>query len=197
MRINYQEYEMKSNKKALLASLAAIGTGCVLIGGATFALFTSDSTTNIAVTSGKVDVRAVVDEESLTLYSMGEKMEDTFATGGTATYVKESNSFNLDKIVAGDHIEFDVEIKNYSTVAVKYQSVLTFNGDADLFKALNVTMGDLEFVSMSDALYTSWSELAVGQDGLELHVAIGIPETYEDTIVNGDDTNSVQGKTAQ
>ena len=185
---------MKNYKKALLASLATIGTSCVLVGGATFALFTSDSTTNIAVTSGKVDVRAEVVEDSLELYSMGEKMEETFATGGTATYEKETNNFNINKIVAGDHIEFKVVIKNHSTIAVKYQSVVTFAGDADLFNALDVTMGDLEFVGMSDAFYTNWSALAVGQDGLEMVVTMGIPETYEDKIVNGDATDSIQGK---
>ena len=184
---------MKNYKKTLLTSLAAIGVSCALIGGATFAIFTSESTTNIAVTSGKVDVRAEVLDE-ITLSSMGEEMTETFEVGGTAEYDAATNSFTIDGMVAGDYIDFDIKITNNSTVDVKYQTSVSYTGDKVLFDALDFTIGDLEFIDSGNSACTYWTDLEVGSAEMIKHVKMGIPETYEDKIVNGDATDSVQGK---
>ena len=55
--------------KVLLTSILSISSCASLITGATFALFTSESKVNIAVTSGKVDVKATIDETSVETYS--------------------------------------------------------------------------------------------------------------------------------
>ena len=47
-------------KKVLLSSIGTIALCLCLLVGSTFALFTSRSDVNIAVTTGKVDVSAVV-----------------------------------------------------------------------------------------------------------------------------------------
>ena len=184
---------MKNYKKTLLTSLAAIGVSCALIGGATFAIFTSESTTNIAVTSGKVDVRAEVIDE-IKLSSMGKEMTETFEVGGTAEYDAATNSFTIDGMVAGDYIDFDIKITNNSTVDVKYQTSVSYTGDKVLFDALDFTIGDLEFIDSGNSACTYWTDLEVGSAEMIKHVKMGIPETYEDKIVNGDDTDSVQGK---
>ena len=58
---------MKNKKKILLSSVMVIALCLSLIAGSTFALFTSESKVNIAVTSGKVDVKASITD--LSVYS--------------------------------------------------------------------------------------------------------------------------------
>ena len=64
----------------LLSSFLMIALCLSAIVGSTFALFTSESTTNIAVTSGKVEVEATV--QDIVLYSMGEQQSGTFGPDG-------------------------------------------------------------------------------------------------------------------
>ena len=61
-------------KRILLTSVCSILLCFCLITGATYALFTSESKVNVAVTTGKVDVVAVA--ENFKLYS-GEWNEET------------------------------------------------------------------------------------------------------------------------
>ena len=55
-------------KKVLLSSIVTIALCLTLIAGTTFALFTDNIVMNIAVTSGKVDLTANLD--NLNLYSV-------------------------------------------------------------------------------------------------------------------------------
>ena len=57
----------KQKSSIIIASLASIVIAGSLIAGSTYALFTSESKTNIAVTSGKVDVSATIDGLKLIL----------------------------------------------------------------------------------------------------------------------------------
>lgn len=70
-------------KGFLLSSFLMIALCLSAIVGSTFALFTSESTTNIAVTSGKVEVEASV--QDVVLYSMGEQQSGSFENGGTVS----------------------------------------------------------------------------------------------------------------
>ena len=58
-------------KKVLLSSLATIALCLSLIAGATFALFTSKSTSSIEVTAGEVKIEAAIDS-TLKTWSLGE-----------------------------------------------------------------------------------------------------------------------------
>lgn len=89
---------MNTTKRNVVVSAVMAIVVCIsLIAGATFALFTSESTVNIAVTSGKVSVvasMAVTDVYSPTAIDMSGAVTDptnaadvataTFANGGTA-----------------------------------------------------------------------------------------------------------------
>lgn len=93
--------------KTFLGAVLSIALCASLIAGATFAIFTSESKVNIAVTSGKVNVTATVD--NLRLYSLdnidlatltGTEKERTaegkFLNEGTATL--SGNTLSLDKL---------------------------------------------------------------------------------------------------
>ncbi len=169
----------KQKSGIILTSLAAIAAAGSLIAGSTYALFTSESKTNIAVTSGKVEVTATV--EGLQTYSGKDLTGDvetdatriyktdstelggengTFANGGTATYT--DGTLTLDKMMPGDKVTFNINITNNSNVAIKYCIKITSSNDTGLFDALEVNIpdhsvnGDIVWKSLAyDATNTS------------------------------------------
>ena len=105
------------NKKFLAASLMSIAMLTSIATGATYALFTAEDTVNVNVTAGKVSVTAnVLPKFKVKSYNSElteVEKEGTFAAGGKVT-VEENGSITLDRIVPGDRVEFDVEIKRNS-----------------------------------------------------------------------------------
>ncbi len=160
------------NKKVILSSILSLVLCFSLIVGGTFALFTSESKTNIAVTSGEVKVVATI--EDFKMYSLnnismvdftGEEIdrtvEGTFLTGGTAT-VTDKAEITLDKIVPGDRVEFNIMITNSSNVAVKYRTLVTTTEDTGLFDGLAITINGKTFNGSS---ILDWDSLNATQTG--------------------------------
>ena len=80
---NLRSRKMKKffKSRTFLSTVLGIALCASLIAGATFAIFTGESSVNIAVTSGKVNVTATVD--NLKLYSLDNIDTNTFT--GTET----------------------------------------------------------------------------------------------------------------
>ena len=114
---------MKQTTKVLLSAVLTIALCVSVISGATFALFTSEAQTNIAVTAGKVNVEAMIDEASLELYSMDKAQTGKFENGGTAGFatVNNAHTLTLTNITPGDAVKFNVVVTNNSNVAIKYR----------------------------------------------------------------------------
>ncbi|MBQ8229835.1 MAG: hypothetical protein IJZ32_03975 [Clostridia bacterium] len=186
---------MKKKNKVLATSVATIALCASLVAGGTYALFTSESTVNIAVTSGTVDVVATASE--LTLYSKGvEQKGNTFENGGTAT--KVDNEISIDRMTPMDSVNFDIEIENYSDVSVQYRTVIKSVDDTGLFEALNVTFTEDEVSQTFEGgyAYADWATLDAGDND---------PSTPEDVSTinvniefpNGDNQNGYQGKSCK
>lgn len=198
---------MKSYKKALVASCATIALSASLIAGSTFALFTSDSTTNIAVTSGKVNVVASIENVQTFSYKQDGSEQELKSKApndngkyefiyGTATYDEEENYFAISNVVPGDKITFDVKITNKSTVNVKYSvnvaPVVTSEEETGapysekLFNALTKTYTGYDSVA-------GWTEWKTTDEVKEktISVSIELPYDYDDV---SNEENSVQGK---
>ncbi len=166
------------NKKVIFSSILSLILCMSLIAGSTFALFTSESQTNIAITSGKVEVKATI--EDLTMYSLksidtatfeGEEVDRTaegsFLLGGTAAV--DGGSLSLTNIMPGDRVEFNINIENSSSVGIQYRTkivaednplVVTINGDAET--------------------RTDWAYKAAGEAIEDVSVAIELPASVED-----------------
>lgn len=183
-------------KKVILSSILTIALCLSLIAGSTFALFTSESSVNIAVTSGTVKVTATIDE-TLGLYSPtsiggnGNILEATnaagngvFANGGTAAI--NGNELRLTSLTPGDKVTVTIKIKNESNVAIKYRTILKSTEDNSLLSGLKITFAALggEVASGFDtaaetftgsALKSEWREF----NGTEktVQVAIELPAT--------------------
>ncbi len=142
-------------KKILLTSIAVIALCLCLIAGSTFALFTTSTTVNIAVTAGNLDVAAGILENTLKLRSLGDAADkfdrDVFANGGIAKL--EGGKLILDRMTPGDGLCFQVRVENTGDVNVKYKvnwsiptSVQNAEGETvDWSKVLKITVLDDEF----------------------------------------------------
>ena len=159
-------------KKIVGMSLLSIVMCMSLIVGATFALFTSESKVNIAVSSGKVEAVAVLGD--VVTYSMGEEQaDDTFANGGTA--MVSGTTLAMKNVTPGDKAVVSVNISNGSTVAAAYRMKLAAAGDAELVDELLVgfSADNAEYTYYSEFV-TDWADLPAGGD-MTVYLSVEIP----------------------
>ena len=129
-------------KKILLSSILTIALCLSLIAGSTFALFTSESKVNIAVTSGKVEMLASVSD--LATWSLEDdkslagRMDGTFTQGGNVTFTDSVLSIN--KIIPGDKVSFLVTGTNNSNVTIMYRTVIKCLSGEVLMDGMKVTI---------------------------------------------------------
>ncbi len=197
----------KQKGSIILASLASIAVAGSLIAGATYALFTSESSDNIAVTNGKVDVKASINNfyvYSPTLISMEEgnevldknnaatNDEDNkiykFANGGTASI--DGNTVTVSNMTPGDYVEFSIGVTNYSNVKAQYRTVYTISDDSDddLVEALKIST-DRILINNS----TGWEFLSAASDS-ESGDLITSEDSYWGIQLPTTASNSLQGK---
>ena len=132
--------------KIIISSILTIAMCFNLIAGSTFALFTSESKANVAVTSGEVNVTATVSD--LKTSSLGvEQTAGAFANGGSATL--DNGTLTLDKLTPGDKASFTITAENKSNVSVKYR--ITWSVAGDLAPFLTATVDGNALVNNSTA----------------------------------------------
>ena len=155
--------------KVIISSILTIVMCVSMIAGSTFALFTSESQVNVAVTSGKVSVTAVA--ENLTLGStFGANVAET-----SADFIEDTNEIKLVNFVPGDFVKFDLRIKNESTVTVNYRTVIQKVVDTGLFDGLNITIGNETYGG--NLKYSPWSTILPGSADVIVPVVISLPES--------------------
>ena len=79
-------------KKTIATSVLAIALSASIAVGGTYALFTSESTVNVAITSGKVEVVATIPESDFATYSVVPAANGTIVdeNGGKYEYVQQA-----------------------------------------------------------------------------------------------------------
>lgn len=160
-------------KKVLLTSIATIALCLCLIAGSTFALFTSQSEVNIAVTAGKVEVVATID--GLQTYSMenATDVNGIFTNGGTATFT-DAKALVLNKVTPGDKATFSVKITNNSNVATSYRIRMYAEGElANALVAIATIDGSDVKLSTVESV-TDWTAFN-GNETIEVPMSVLLP----------------------
>lgn len=165
---------MKSAKKSTLISAVLAIVMCVsLLAGSTFALFTSESKVNLAVTSGNVEVVASIENiEKSYVDENGETVSGKLF-GGDATFV--DGTLSLDNIVPKDTVKFNVKIANNSSVAIKYRTVVTVVEDNGLASSLSIDLAGYQMIGTKAA--SAYAKLDAGEQPEVLPVTITLPES--------------------
>lgn len=165
---------MKSARKSTLISAVLAIVMCVsLLAGSTFALFTSESKVNLAVTSGNVEVVASIENiEKSYVDENGETVSGKLF-GGDATFA--DGTLSLDNIVPKDTVKFNVKIANNSSVAIKYRTVVTVVEDNGLASSLSIDLAGYQMIGMKAA--NAYAKLDAGEQPEVLPVTITLPES--------------------
>lgn len=165
---------MKSARKSTLISAVLAIAMCVsLLAGSTFALFTSESKVNLAVTSGNVEVVASIENiEKSYVDENGETVSGKLF-GGDATFA--DGTLSLDNIVPKDTVKFNVKIANNSSVAIKYRTVVTVVEDNGLASSLSIDLAGYQMIGTKAA--SAYAKLDVGEQPEVLPVTITLPES--------------------
>ncbi len=172
---------MKKNvlKRNVVVSAMLTIVLCVsIIAGATYALFTSESKVDVAITSGKVDVVASVDEGSIYTKALKTEYEQglNHMFGGLVSF-KEDGTVTLNNVVPGDAVKFTIVVKNNSSISVKYRTIIVCEENNGLFEALKVTINGTPYDGTTKV--TDYETLAVDSGDQEITVEIELPEGTE------------------
>lgn len=159
--------------KIIVSSILTIALCLSMIAGSTFALFTSESKVNVAVTSGEVSVLATASNLQYT--------SDLGSTLGQATLSDKADSITVEGFTPGDRVSFDITVANESTVAINYRTVVTISDE--LAPALEVSFDD----EKSEGHKSAWTKLDAGADPEKVTVSIYFPDA--------DNNNDYMGKT--
>ena len=173
-------------RKSLWLSILTIVMCLSLTVGATFALFTSESDIDISVSSGKVEISAKIDRESIqtkelyTDYAAGD--DNMFE--GTATFDADGN-LTLTHLVPGDGITFNIVVHNGSNVTTKYRTIIACVEDNGLYNGLKVDIAGIQNYN-GEEYVANWAVLEAGSADIIVPVVIELPDAannndYQDT----------------
>ncbi len=153
--------------KILVSSILTIALCISIIAGASFALFTSESTVNVAVTAGNVEVIATVKNDQISS-TLGNNVPET-------AYTIVDNTVTLTQIVPGDVLTFDIIIKNISNVSISYRTIIAMVADDGLWNGLEVTVDGTEYDG--NTVRAAWAVAAPGSADIIVPVSITLPES--------------------
>ena len=159
--------------KIILSSILTIALCLSMIAGSTFALFTSESKVDVSVSSATVSVTATPTELKMSS-TLGTPLGS--ATQGTGD---KANELTLENFVPGDFATFKINVKNDSTVAVKYRTVISISDDNGLAKGLVITIGDDVYTNTNgngELASTDWTLINPTEGNTSVDVKIALPE---------------------
>ena len=163
-------------KKILLSSILTIVLCISLITGSTFALFTSESKVNVAVSSGKVEMVANI--ENLQTWSLEDDLEKegrldgSFTQGGSVTF--NGNVLSINKIIPGDKVSFKLTGTNNSNVSILHRVKIACLSGEKLLDGLKVTINNEEYYGLNEYI-TSWETLNEGSNMEAYAISVELP----------------------
>ena len=140
--------------KILFTAIMAIAICVSLMTGATYALFTGGEEVNVAITSGTIEVDAKLQEAPSLSSEHGANLPET-----VLTYAVDGNTVSMTNMVPGDVVEFSIGVYNKSSVTIKYQTIVTIDGDDDLYEALEISVDGVNMVGGKEK-ESVWETLA-------------------------------------
>ncbi len=161
-----------SKKKIIATSVLSLAMCASVITGATYALFTSESETNISINAGNVKLVATLNLTGTS--SMGVDMpKGTFENGGTASIDK--GTITLERMTPGDKAEFEILLDNQSNVAIQYQTIVKQVSDTGLFDGLVIMIEGEEFTTTKVYDWVFLAEKEQPADNV-IEVSVELPE---------------------
>ena len=150
-------------KKTLLTSILFVALFLQMTIGGTYAMFSSNSDLNFAITTSTIKVEAVISDVKLT--SLGVNQANSFENGGTLTV--DGNSLTMSNISPGDQIAFTLKIKNSSTINIQY-------------RVKTIATGELAQYLSFTPVNINWTLLEPNKELDPIDCTILLPSTVDD-----------------
>lgn len=168
---------MKSKKGILVGAIATIALCVSIVTGATFALFTSDTGTNVVVKAGTVSVTATIKDELTATHGVWNEEDGAYIKtpglfAGTAQLDEKKQTLTLDNIVPTDKVSFTIAVKNDSTVPIKYRTIVACTKDDGLAGGLSVTIDEQKFTTSAIG---EWTQIAAKGEIADVNVTVELP----------------------
>lgn len=168
---------MKSKKGILVGAIATIALCVSIVAGATFALFTSETKTNVVVKAGTVSVTATIKDELTATHGVWNEEEGAYIVtpglfAGTAQLDEKKQTLTLDNIVPTDKVSFTIAVKNDSTVPIKYRTIVACTKDDGLAGGLSVTIDEQKFTTSAIG---EWTQIAAKGEIADVNVTVELP----------------------
>ena len=129
---------MKQKTKVLFGATLTTAMCASLIAGTTYALFTSESEVNVAITSAKLAVTANV--KNLQTGFDGDYVNEASAT---ADFNETTKMLTVENMAPGDKVTFQVNVSAAATIDFQYRLKFGFESEnEDLFRQLLIGVGD-------------------------------------------------------
>lgn len=168
---------MKSKKGILVGAIATIALCVSIVTGATFALFTSETKTNVVVKAGTVSVTATIKDEPTATHGVWSEEDGAYIVtdglfAGTAQLDEKKQTLTLDNIVPTDKVSFTIAVQNDSTVPIKYRTIVACTKDDGLAGGLSVTIDEQKFTTSAIG---EWTQLAAKGEIADVNVTVELP----------------------
>ncbi len=197
-------------KKTIAASIMSLAICGSIVTGATFALFTSESKTNVAIQSGNVEVVATVekgddpwvyspttiaaDASSIIDYTNAANVETGYFANEGYAVINDDGTVDLNQMTPGDKVSLNVKIDNNSDVTIKYHTVISASvtGEEDkydLADVMNITVNDTDSYTGKE-IKTTWLTALAGNDiediAIDIEMPIDTPNEYKGQSISFD-----------
>ena len=191
---------MKSKKGILVGAIATIALCVSIVAGATFALFTSETGTNVAVKSGTVNVTATIKDVVATHGEWNEENgiyeeKDFLLAGENAAALDEKKqTLTLTNIAPTDKVTFKIAVQNDSNVPIKYRAIVACTKDDGLAGGLSVTLDEQKFTTSAIG---EWTQLAANGEIADVNVTVELPFDADNKYQNKSCTLSYKVEAVQ
>lgn len=184
-------------KKRIITLVLSIMLALSVATGATFALFSTETEVNVAITSGKVQMVATADSfatasaewdstQGKYIYKPNSGLE--FALGGKVDVATGNQSIDIINMVPGDSVTFTITIENSSNVAILYKVEISSDDSSSvLFDALEITIGTDTFSGADiNSAWTTWmtSEPSTKTIDVTIRLPMDAGNEYQEKTAN-------------
>jgi len=181
-------------KKVLLSSILVIALCMSVIAGSTYALFTDEAKTNIAITSGDVEVKATLAITGVWSAAASDTFEDSylvdehgtvynhvdpakgqwiFTNGGEAILADDAN-IAIYRITPGDKVDAKIIVENTGDVDMIYRYKVVAN-NGKLADGMVVTVDGKDYEG-AEIYVSAWSAvIPVGNATYEHEISLELP----------------------
>lgn len=191
---------MKSKKGILVGAIATIALCVSIVAGATFALFTSETGTNVVVKAGTVNVTATIKDVVATHGEWNEEEGAYIKTAGllagenAAALDEKKQTLTLTNIAPTDKVTFKIAVQNDSNVPIKYRTIVACTKDDGLAGGLSVTLDEQKFTTSAIG---EWTQLAANGEIADVNVAVELPFDADNKYQNKSCTLSYKVEAVQ